>query len=582
MSNKIILDWGGDQASVNKIENFNDQGYKFEGYEIYQLPSPSASLSDGVNIGTFDLADGITTILDTVKEAGVLLPKIVVRGKDNGVQRYLTITKDVLRGNTTLKNGQEYYFAVVPYAFNPAPLLPFHALQSAVQIKVGVPQNPNPGVRYSSLSGDTLQIAHSTGASDGSAFGIVVDPSKTTGHTYKINFDTSGGKSSWSVIDANTGETKASGITNESGNNEYPIVDGVLIKVLGPSLGVKAVEELDANDEVVDPKVSIIPPSLGSTGYIVDNRAGVANGAFGDRTFDRFLEWGTDDVIIDFTKSSLTWDYINEDVHIDQSTGQPYKAPFAVFRKKFPSGEMVRLFAGFWDTDSNGVWDVDDDTWDSPNFGTPSYEPLYCWQGYDANGNEISYDSTKDAQYVTDNSLTTSANTSFGVSTGEFIYPYITATLFSMYSDGATLPIGHKVIFLTNKPNGLDDQFTYTAPAASTNSSDLAKADVNKINVFPNPYYGFQTRETARDAKYVTFSHLPAQATIRIFDLSGVLVKTINKNDPTQFIRWNLQNDNGYPVASGVYVVYVDMPSIGTTKVLKLAVVQEEQILKVY
>ena len=78
------------------------------------------------------------------------------------------------------------------------------------------------------------------------------------------------------------------------------------------------------------------------------------------------------------------------------------------------------------------------------------------------------------------------------------------------------------------------------------------------------------------------FSHLPDKATIRIFDLSGVLVKTINKNDQTQFITWNLQNDSGYPVASGVYVVYVDMPTLGATKVLKLAIVQEEQILKVY
>ncbi len=64
-----------------------------------------------------------------------------------------------------------------------------------------------------------------------------------------------------------------------------------------------------------------------------------------------------------------------------------------------------------------------------------------------------------------------------------------------------------------------------------------------------------------------------------------MLVKTINHNlsgPNDQFDTWNLQNDSGYPVASGIYVVYIDMPDLGTTKILKLAVIQEQQILKVY
>ena len=114
-------------------------------------------------------------------------------------------------------------------------------------------------------------------------------------------------------------------------------------------------------------------------------------------------------------------------------------------------------------------------------------------------------------------------------------------------------------------------------------SSSIAKENVKKINVFPNPYYGYQYRETSREQHYVTFSHLPANATLRIFDLSGVLVKTITHIPSSgQFDKWNLQNDSGYPVASGIYVVYIDMPDLGTTKVLKLAVIQEQQILKVY
>jgi hypothetical protein len=133
----------------------------------------------------------------------------------------------------------------------------------------------------------------------------------------------------------------------------------------------------------------------------------------------------------------------------------------------------------------------------------------------------------------------------------------------------------------TTKPNTSADSFVYTEPAV-TKSVAKAKLDVEKINVFPNPYYGFNSRETSRAGKYVTFSHLPNKATIRIFDLAGKQVRVIHKNDDTQFINWDLLNENSYPVASGVYVVYVDMPGIGATKILKLAVVQEQQILNVY
>ena len=142
---------------------------------------------------------------------------------------------------------------------------------------------------------------------------------------------------------------------------------------------------------------------------------------------------------------------------------------------------------------------------------------------------------------------------------------------------------GQVFTIIPNYANIPADEFSFVAPAAQTSSTELAKTDVEKINVFPNPYYGFHYRETSPDNKYVTFNHLPDNAVIRIFDLSGVLVRTINHVSTSgQFDTWNLQNDYNYPVASGIYVVYIDMPDLGTTKILKLAVIQEQQLLKVY
>jgi hypothetical protein len=130
----------------------------------------------------------------------------------------------------------------------------------------------------------------------------------------------------------------------------------------------------------------------------------------------------------------------------------------------------------------------------------------------------------------------------------------------------------------TNKPNATSDKFEITTPANSQ-STALAKTDVEKINVFPNPYYGVNSQELNKYNRFVTFNHLPANATIRIFNLAGVMVRTLVKSGGDQFQRWDLQNENALPVASGLYIAYIDMPDLGKTKILKFAIIQEQQIL---
>ncbi|MEO8398512.1 MAG: T9SS type A sorting domain-containing protein [Ignavibacteriaceae bacterium] len=122
------------------------------------------------------------------------------------------------------------------------------------------------------------------------------------------------------------------------------------------------------------------------------------------------------------------------------------------------------------------------------------------------------------------------------------------------------------------------DKFTFNTSAPAY-SADQAKEDVKKLNVFPNPYYGVNSEELNKYNRFVTFNHLPTKAKIRIFNLAGVLVKTIDKDDTGQFMRWDLANETGLPVASGLYLAYIEMPDIGTTKILKLAIIQEQQIL---
>jgi hypothetical protein len=122
------------------------------------------------------------------------------------------------------------------------------------------------------------------------------------------------------------------------------------------------------------------------------------------------------------------------------------------------------------------------------------------------------------------------------------------------------------------------DTYTFRMPAP-TYDPNLAKGQVGQINVFPNPYYAVNTEEINKYQRFVTFTHLPDKATIRIFNLAGVLVRTIEKVDVGQFQRWDLANESGLPVASGLYLAYIDLPDLGTTRVVKLSIIQERQIL---
>jgi hypothetical protein len=122
------------------------------------------------------------------------------------------------------------------------------------------------------------------------------------------------------------------------------------------------------------------------------------------------------------------------------------------------------------------------------------------------------------------------------------------------------------------------DEFTFTAPEASIDNS-LAKNEIESVNVFPNPYYAVNSEEINKYNRFVTFTHLPQKAKVRLFDLAGTLVKVIEKDSPQQYLRWDLANERGFPVASGLYIAYIELPELGETKILKLAIIQEQQIL---
>ena len=92
-----------------------------------------------------------------------------------------------------------------------------------------------------------------------------------------------------------------------------------------------------------------------------------------------------------------------------------------------------------------------------------------------------------------------------------------------------------------------------------TRLDDMAtkREGLKEVNIVPNPYYGMSGYETGQVDNRVKITNLPRKATIKIFTVAGTLVRTLKKDDSMTSIDWDLKNDFGIPIASGLYMIHV-------------------------
>ena len=131
----------------------------------------------------------------------------------------------------------------------------------------------------------------------------------------------------------------------------------------------------------------------------------------------------------------------------------------------------------------------------------------------------------------------------------------------------------------TSKPFRSGEFFEFVTHAPSL---DLAQAqtEMDKIAVVPNPYVGAASWEPAstsvgRGERRIYFIHLPRQCTIRIYTISGNHVQTLQHESSADDGQeaWNLVSKDGMDIAYGVYVFHVDAPNVGT-KIGRFAVLK--------
>ncbi len=108
--------------------------------------------------------------------------------------------------------------------------------------------------------------------------------------------------------------------------------------------------------------------------------------------------------------------------------------------------------------------------------------------------------------------------------------------------------------------------FSLDSGSAQVVVYETAKADLGAAHCYPVPF------KPSEGHARITFTDLTRAARVRIYTLSGELVRTLDKSDSGDFMEWDVKNSRGENVVSGVY--FFTVKSASQTKTGKLMILR--------
>jgi len=631
LDGEIVLTWSeGAQA----IESWKSGKHAFEGYNVYQFEGPSGSGGRAIRVATFDLRNNITLIFDDLydPESGVYLPKLVQRGTDSGIQDFWRSTRDSLNSKP-LGNGSRYYFGVTAYSFSRSTGTSPRYLESAPVIHEVIPQWPQ-GIRYPNVVGDTLKEITHDGPSTGSVVPIVCDPTALPrdGATYRVAFRGTGGSIVWDLIRTagSRSDTLVRNQSDQTGSDATSlIVDGILWRVQTAPTDFKYFLTVQNAPGPIVPAeqgcfaFNLLGFPLTPTG--ADRPDGTKQQSSGKLTASK--GWGihtgmsspTMSASYDNFKSRVTqagarWPVIvpyDFEIRFTAAGGKGLipsaftgikdrliEVPFELWNIGITTpdnrADDYRLFPYIMDEDNSASFNLltkaGTDTFDI-NRGGPTHsisggdnDPFTDWfywvRPVDKTPGQAGYNAIVSAVQT---AIANGQDPYLGAGTDNDVLRRMVIVGWNMGavatgpgSYAMLMPeVGTVFRIVTTKPNGSGDVFTVKVPAVQE-SPEMAHADAERVNVFPNPFIGSVDPNSLAREQFVTFTHLPTRAILRIFTLAGTLVRSVDKNDTSPIWTWDLKNDHGAVIAPGMYIIYVDMPEVGIAKTLKLGIITRQ------
>jgi hypothetical protein len=550
LNGHIVLTWD------NGAMHFDEGGYAFEGYNVWQGETETGPWT---RIATFDKVNGIARIRDMeyVPFLGEMVEHTVQWGADSGLDFKMIIEDDVLNEKAII-NGRPYYFALSAYAYS-ADATP-KTVETAKSTVTVIPQQPVLETAFHAAIGDTLDFAVSGQKNDGVLLPIIVDPSALTGHEYGVEIDTTAaGEWVWHLTDQTTGEIRLEDQSNFSGDNGFAVVDGVQVK-----LAATTADEFGLNLEK-GAYANYGSPYGGGWDWRGDRWITGVN--FGGRVFwgGLFIGanafWGTTLGPMDYVDVRI--DFWNDANHAADATAYPWSECATYDRTRNYVYNGTGTFPG-------AAYDVDDPanprrinlTFVEYSLVDHHWDPVAADDGEGTGGREylfinktdydggISYDGINDGRYT------------------DVLY-MITAKQRGTYTSSEEF----RMYIYCLHPVTTENAFAYTtAGLEPTQTGATAQSRLDEINVFPNPYFGYNNITAVGERQHVKFINLPSECTIRVFSLSGQLIRTILHDNGTPFDRWDLLNENGHFASSGMYIIHIETEY--GNRILKLGIVQ--------
>ncbi|MBM2840256.1 MAG: hypothetical protein HW412_784 [Bacteroidetes bacterium] len=510
------------ENSTDPVVTEND----FEGYRVYRATDPefrdprvirtgrgTGTIGNGKPIAQFDLKNGISGFTQTTVE---------------GIAYYLGTETGITHTfrDTTVVNGQQYYYAVCAYDYGPSirlqnqEVFTYYPSENAITVSrtprggTILPKNvvsvrPNPRILGYTPAGAS-QTAHVSGRGTGNANVRVLDSKLVPdNHVFKITFNANFNEvhaNSYNLIDSTTGA-----VVFETGRD----FDGAKTGISG--LGIQ-------------PFVSTLPTVAVDTlqsGYVPGGSANTGLDVSYSRDATLPISLKRDGFAYDFT---ITFSNTVIDTALLRF-GFTAPIKFRVVAHT-PTGDQ-HLKCWFYDTESG----TSHDSTLTPNSGNP--EEIQVLTGPD------SLDPSQRLTWkirLKNNADTVRTPTSGDIYNVRLLYPFTEGDVFTFITKGELVESGRA------------QQEFKQAPY-----------------VVPNPYVGAASFEpslfatSGRGDRRIEFRGLPQNCTIRIYTVRGELVQTLRHDGSMNgYVPWNLRTKDNLDVAPGLFIYHVDAGSFGS------------------
>ncbi len=529
---KVTLYW--DDRAEKTFDAFY-QRVNFEGYRIYRSTESSfienKIITDAFGkptfrkpIAQFDLVDGVTEF-HPIDVNGVKF----YLGNDSGIKHSFV--------DTTVQNGQTYYYAVSAYDKGfftttvEGTLEGIPPSETTTILRTDINGKVIPDINTAVVTPHTpaagylppeINDAFASGPGTGQFSIQVLNPELIRNNSaYRLEFLENtpfhnNHHPDYLFINVTTGDTLISGKQIESEDNQTPISDGFIM------------------DITADTSVTV---DFDKSGWTKGNSNYIVNIGFDPR----------------FAPA-----YNGKRVY--------YPADFEIHLKNHNEGDLSFPATGFSNPIQSNVM-IDNLTEESDHF-------QFIFKDQDNDG----MFTDGDAVFLVSGDSLGKRATSFSNLKVTWSISFIKDTTIAD-QDQRPPQIGDVYKIVTKKPFRNGEFFEFKTKGQELNINK-AKTDLDKIAVVPNPYVGAASWEpftnvVGRGERKIDFIHLPQTCTIRIYTISGVHVKTLYHNSTIDDGRepWDMNSKDGMAISYGVYIYHVNTPNIGD-KIGRFAIIK--------